>query len=252
MTNEKICWQWQNITRVCESIDEGEFIKTGNVVSIPALNNRVELMLFDGGSSIGECPIFLTQNTWPWTLRCASDTTYHTTAAEIFTSIVSHHKNVSRILIKLAAQRCQRYTKMKSNQVERSNTSQQQIDSRNSFCGLNYKKNNFHFRIDNPQDKNSLRIASFAFLNNEEDGEMKKQYLFQIRSLIHNDIDRNTATGRWRLLRLFVTRHRKLNKIINTRNEMKLKLSTQNSLLFAPSEMHSQQQQMHEHSQRNT
>eukprot|EP01083_Nonionella_stella_P192551 711653_1 len=123
---------------------EGEFIVT--VESIPAFNNRVELMLFDGGSSIGECPIFLTQNTWPWTLRCASDTTYHTTAAEIFTSIVSHHKNVSRILIKLAAQRCQRYTKMKSNQVERSNTSQQQIDSRNSFCGLNYKKNNFHFR----------------------------------------------------------------------------------------------------------
>eukprot|EP01083_Nonionella_stella_P167441 562765_1 len=129
MTNEKICWQWQNITRVCESIDEGEFIKTGNVVSIPALNNRVELMLFDGGSSIGECPIFLTQNTWPWTLRCASDTTYHTTAAEIFTSIVSHHKNVSRILIKLAAQRCQRYKDEKQ-----SNAAIEHITTTNRFA----------------------------------------------------------------------------------------------------------------------
>lgn len=234
----KTAFEGEFIANVGEHVNFWAIIKTGSVIAINALDTSLELMMWNTGDSLGEVGIFLTKQ-WPWSMRCIDDTTYFIVNTEIFLAMIAQHRNVSRILITLAGQRVDRMMNAKKkikkiqkrqmliNQATFSSSiiirkksqrkvlqcSPTKIVNNNSHT-IGVQRLHYRFQKLMNMEKDQLKRSRSEYTqnifnqSNRNGGENTlfnmEKYIANVRKEIANDSDRQTARGRWRLLKRYV------------------------------------------------
>eukprot|EP01083_Nonionella_stella_P099945 281310_1 len=196
------------IANVAEPVNFWAIINTGCVVGISAIDSSLELMLWGDGDSLGEVGIFLTQQ-WPWNMRCTSDTAYFTVSTSDFLAIIAHHRSVSRKLVKLAGQRIERIVKIKK-KLRNMQESKVRRSLTRSSKQLVQDKAKLHYRLQNLINDKKDVVQSTRETSLDMDSSvvtsplMETDVVVKVQNEMRNDPIRNTAKGRWKMLRLYV------------------------------------------------